>query len=412
MANRKHEEFFESVYHRILCEKLMIISGINVSTHKNCESLALEMGRNGYSISSHTLARLFGILPFRKTYPATLDILANYLGHVTFSYFIKHEKQNLERGLNTPENIFGQGAYSMIALELAIEINDTKTIKKLLESVDLNSPDSIKISALLGTKVRRSKNKNELLQTLISIESGRKLFYESYVDEDDASGYFSSAIESYYLPHVSLINNKIFGYCFLISNGIYSNKSVTHLLKEFEKFKLTGISRELHFHEISRLIECKILIDGSSGKINNTYLSYIEELLSYEHDFDKYSFAWIIARPIKALAFNGMLKKSLLYTPLSEAIIRCYRNSNVGSVAELILQFVVHSQFKKSKDFDFQPPLKLYIDTQDKESNARVILESVTSSIYAGERVQVLLKNNIHSFAKQTNQTWVFELLE
>ena len=412
VANRKQEGFIQSIYHRILCEKLITISGINVTTHKNCRSLALEIGRNGYSISAHTLARLFGLLSFRKSYPATLDILANYLGHASFSHFIINEKQKLIRGLNDPENLFGQGDYSMIALELAIETNDQKIIQRILESVELKSPDSIKLTALLGTQVRRSKNKSKLLQTLSCIASGRRLFYESFVDEEDANGYFSKAIETYYLPNVSIINNKIFGYCFLISNGIYSNKSVTHLLNEFEKFKLIGNARKLHFHEISRLIECQILIDGRSGKIKNTYLLYIDELLSYEHDFDQHSFAWIIARPIKALALNCMLKKSLLFMPFSEAIMRCYRNSNVESLAELILQFVVHSHFKKSNDLNFLPPLKLLINNLDNESNTRVILEAATAFIYADKRMQVLLKKNIDTFANQTNQTWIAELLE
>ena len=98
--------------------------------------------------------------------------------------------------------------------------------------------------------------------------------------------------------------------------------------------------------------------------------------------------------------------------PFSEAIMRCYRNSNVESLAELILQFVVHSHFKKSNDLNFLPPLKLLINNLDNESNTRVILEAATAFIYADKRMQVLLKKNIDTFANQTNQTWIAELLE
>jgi hypothetical protein len=412
MFKQQQEKFYQSVFYRSLCDKIIETSGLSVSNFKECENLAREMEGKGYTISSHTLARFFGILPFRKTYPATLDILVNYVGYSSFSHYIEQETQFIERGLNAPGKLFDFGAYSMISLELAIETNDKKSIQELLASVDMNHPGKVQVTQLLGRMVRASKNKRELLQTLISFENGRRLFYESYVDEDDANGYFSNALESYYLQHATTINTKLFGHCYLISKGIYSNKSFNHLLVEFEQFPKDENSDQLHFHELSRLIETQILIDGIAKKIDKTYSIYLDKLLSYENEFDNHSFAWLLARPLKAFAFNGLLRKILQTKQFSEAILRCYRQSKVESTAELILQYVVHANFKNSDELYFHPPLRLQSVTHQNENNARVILESSTSYIFAEEKEKVLLKKNIHTFAKQTGQTWVFDLLE
>lgn len=412
MFKQQQEKFYQSIFYRTLCDKIIETSGLSVSNFKECENLALEMEKKGYTISSHTLARFFGILPFRKTYPATLDILVNYVGYSSFSHYVELETQFIERGLNAPAKLFDFGAYSMISLELAIETNDTKSIQELLSSIDMNHSGKADVTQLLGRMVRESKNKSELLKTLISIENGRRLFYESYVDEDDTNGYFSAALESYYLQHVRTINNKLFGQCFLITKGIYANKSVNHLLVEFENFALKNNDEQLHFHELSRLIETQILIDGIAKKINKTYSFYLDKLLSFEQKLDNHSFAWLLARPLKAFAFTGTLKSVLQSKPFSGAIIRCYRNSRVETTAELILQYVVHAKYKNSGELYYHPPLKLQSVTHQNENNARVILESSTSYVFADEKEKIILKKNIHSFAKQTGQTWVFELLE
>ena len=412
MFEPQQEKFYQSIFYRTLCDKISETWGKSVSNFKECESLAAEMATKGFTISSHTLARFFGLLPFRKTYPATLDILVNYVGYSSFTHYISQENLSIERGLNAPGKLFDFGVYSMIALELAIETNDITSIQELLSSIDMNHPGKVQVTQLLGRMVRASKNKDELLQTLISSENGQRLFYESFVDEDDANGYFSTALESYYLPRATTIHNKLFGYCYLISKGIYANKSVGHLLVEFEKFDVENNSEQLHFHELSRLIETQILIDGISKKIDRTYSIYLDKLLSYENEFDNHSFAWLLARPLKAFAFNGILKNVLHSKPFSNAIIRCYRHSNVETIAELILQYVVHANFKNSKELYYHPPLKLQSVTHQNENNARVILESSTSCLFAEEKEKIILKKNIHSFAKQTGQTWVFELLE
>jgi hypothetical protein len=408
----KHDgEFYQSIFYQILCKKIRATSGLNVSNFKECENLAALMLQKGCTISTHTIARFFGVLPFRKTYPATLDIFANYIGFENLKAFIQQEKLFIERGLSAPNNLFELGQYSFVALEMAIESKDFKTIKEIIGSVDMNHPSIGKLTSFLGRMVRKSNCKKELLETLISVENGRRLFYESFVDEDDHEEYFSNALKAYYFQNVSTINNKLFGICYLISKQVYSKKKVdAQLLLDFEQLKANLQFEQLHFHEISRYIETSILIDGKSNKLKKSYPNYVNFLLNYEQKIDNHSFAWIIARPIKALAFNGILRKALDSKEFSSAILKCYKNSEVATIAELILQFVVHKYY--FEQLEYHPPLKLQSKEFENENNARVILESSTSILYADSKIKNLMQDNVYSFAKLTGQTWVFELLE
>jgi hypothetical protein len=124
MLTKHVEEFYQSIFYQILCKKIKATSGLNVFNFKECESLAVLMLQKGCAISTHTIARFFGVLPFRKTYPATLDIFANYLDYSNLKSFIQQEKLFIERGLSAPTNLFELGQYSFIALEMAIESKD------------------------------------------------------------------------------------------------------------------------------------------------------------------------------------------------------------------------------------------------------------------------------------------------
>jgi len=71
---------------------------------------------------------------------------------------------------------------------------------------------------------------------------------------------------------------------------------------------------------------------------------------------------------------------------------------------------VVHKYY--CDQLAYHPPLKLQSKEFENENNARVILESSTSFLYADSKIKNLMQDNVYSFAKLTGQTWVFELLE
>jgi hypothetical protein len=57
------------------------------------------------------------------------------------------------------------------------------------------------------------------------------------------------------------------------------------------------------------------------------------------------------------------------------------------------------------------PPLRLPSHSYENETHARILLESSTSFIYAEGKVQDVLNKNIRTFANQTHQTWVLEMM-
>lgn len=59
----------------------------------------------------------------------------------------------------------------------------------------------------------------------------------------------------------------------------------------------------------------------------------------------------------------------------------------------------------------FYPPQKINA-LHDNETNARIVIESATSLLYAENNVKNWLEKNVHSFAIKTGNTWVFDLLK
>lgn len=405
-------DFYRSIYYKQLKHDLIMKSGVAMNNFSDSKLLSAAMESAKFSVSPHTLARFFGFMPTRKIYPFTLQILCNYLGFEHFEDYRAFVEQKHSRNLIGSNGLFENELFSFESFELAVEQMDIGYIQEHIDCINVSNNKIEYLAHLTGFLVRDSTQQSQLLEILAKSTNGRSLFYERFVDEDNPNEYFSTAIETYYLKYATNMNNKIFGYCFLIAKRIYANKAVGHLMNTFENFKLLDNLSELHFHEISRLIECQILIDGLDGKIRKTYINYIDKLLSFEQLFDHTSYEWILARSIKALAFNRMLKKSLESVSFSEAIFRCYRKSTVDTVAALILQFVVHSIYKNKDDFPLNPPLRLPTFSNENENNGRVLLESSTSFIYAEGKEKDVLKKNILTFSKQTHQTWVLEMIQ
>jgi len=408
---RKPQSIYTGQMISILRKRLMEASGIWISSFTHCEALSSLMRKQGALVSAHTIARLFGVLPQRKTYTSTLDIFAQFLGFDSFNHFAKFETDLLEGGLKDAFELFTEGDYSLCSLELAIEVQDWKNMQHLLESVNLKSPYIQDVTDLVGRKVRASSNQSELLRKLNEIQSGRILFYERYVDEDNPNGYFSSAMEQLYLQHASTLNQQVFGTCYLLAKGVYTQKSAQPFIADFQKFSVTVEWDVLTWHEISRFIECQILIDGLSGNLEKSITQHLDLLLRFENSFDAPKYAWILSRSLRALAYHQCLKKALSAPAFLQAVTRCYRQSQERSIAELTLQWVVHAFLYNSEELSLYPLFKLNRPFFENETQLRVMLESATAWLYAQDKEKQLLEKNIRAFAHHTHQRWVFELL-
>jgi hypothetical protein len=408
------QALFDSFYLQELKKQLEVKSSISIGEFNDCRSLSELFANNGLAVSAHTFARLFGIIKANhRPYTSTLSLICEFLGYTSYNHFCTAVGQEIEHALYAPADVFETGEYSFLALEIVVANNDWNHMLQLLDAFDTTSTKKNEIVMLLGNMVRNHPNQQSLLSELIHSKNGKWLFYESFVDEDDKNNYYSSALKNYFQFSNSKPGNQLFLECFLASKAIYSSQSA-----DLSKFDLIGIKEfplhDLHFHEISRLYEIQLLLDFQNKLLPKKLIQHLDKICTTSSLLVHHDACWILARSLKALAFTGQLKKAMTYSPFNQLVFERFQacTNKIESIAELIIQFVGHVYFVKNKKIEAQfPPSKIAVK-HDNETNARIVIEAATASLYATNSVKSILDNNIHSFAKQTGQTWVFELLE
>lgn len=269
----------ESYYIDQLKRKLEEKIGFQILQFHDCRVLSESLTKEKITVSAHTLARFFGLMKANhRPYTSTLNILADYLGFGSFAFFCNEISKlhafslSDRRGLST-------GDFSFTALELAIHSNDWKNVKILLDSFEFKcATEKNDMAMFLGNAVRQHPEKDDFLKALTEIENGRHLFYESFVDEDDPGNYYADALNKYYLKIKQEIGSKLFNECFVNSKKIYLNQKV--VLKDLNIILSESMPlEELHFHQISRLFEMRILIDRSNDNFIQIMDKYIGKVL-------------------------------------------------------------------------------------------------------------------------------------
>ena len=408
-------ESYDTLFVRELAKRLQQKTGIEVKEFADCKLISDRMNLKGFHVSAHTIARFLGILKANhRPYTSTLNLFCHYLEFETYADFCRTIQNELDTALYSPANSFQTGRFSLVTLEIALANEDWKNVQHLLTSFEKNSPLKNELVMLLGNIVRKHPKQKELLKALIEIENGRWLFYESYVDEDDPNSYYSDALKTFYQSNLTDSNNQIFLHCFLISKAIYEKKPVD------EKMVSSIILHEnipllnLHFHELSRYFEIQLLLDFRAKKLKEKLTFHLERIIEHCQRFNHYDSCWIVARCIKALAFSGQFKRAFQYGLFTEMVLSLYRemDNKIESIAELIIQFTVHSLQKKiMKNTIVFPPVRISA-AHDNETNSRLIIEASTSLLYADGEIKSMLEKNVYSFAKKTGHSWVFELLK
>jgi hypothetical protein len=380
---------------------------------KECRKLSYTLSEFGTPVSAHTIARFFGILGVEnRPYSSTLDLLCQFIGYDSYSKFCTAIRQNFEFSLFAPKDAFSTGSYSLIAFELAIAESDWKSMNDLLESVDPEHPFTYELVMFLGNAVRNHPNKKDFLHALSQSKSGRWFFYECFVDEDDDNNYYSDALIHYYAKCPIPLGNQIFTKCFLAVKSIYANKPIDKL--KFKWIKMEGITYEqFHFHEISRILELKILLDYQDKTLQRNYGAHLDLVCALSEKMPHFNASWVLARTIKALSFSGKFKLAMDYEPFRNILFkRFHENSTrIHSIGELIIQFVGHSYLLKEKNERYNlPPIKLSY-RHDNETKTRVLVESATALLYAEDPVKRMLEKNIYNYSEKTNQTWINQLI-
>lgn len=396
--------FFEHLKHE-LREK----SQIPMLYYSECNLLAAKLFTSGFSISPHTIARLFGFLPMRRFYPSTLNIFCRYLGFDDFSQFKIIVQQKDKRSILSERGIFENTNLSNYSFQLALELADEKSLKNHLDALNVNHDDIEDLAHLTGFLVRKSQQQNQLLQWLIEEKKGRVLFYERFVDEDDPKGYYSNALKKHYLKAVDTKNNQLFYYTYIISNALYKSKIVEDSwIHAFYKLDHDIDYKSLHFHEISRLFEVRALLLKSEG-YNTTEQKLFNELLPVTIKMEPHAQSWILARLLKALAYNG--KHCFLFNSeeLRSFIGDLIHQVKIESIGEAIIQFFHHIiNHKQRKSLD--PPLKINSMYTDNEFTTRLSIESAQRFLYARNTERQQLYPALEKYCKITNNTWITDI--
>ncbi|MEN9400551.1 MAG: hypothetical protein RL632_1654 [Bacteroidota bacterium] len=403
----------DDFFHIELRKAIRLKSEKRMVEFHECVALSEQFSMLGIPISAHTLARFFGVLETKhRPYTSTLDLLSQYIGHNSFTKFCSALSENLDSALFSPKDTFSTGAYSLVAFELAIAENDWKTMNDLLESVHLNDPFTYELVMYLGSAVRRHPNKKDFLNALSQSKSGRWFFYECFVDEDDENNYYSDALLAYYAKSPIPAGNQIFIKCFLAVKSIYAGKSIR--AEDFGWIQMESISLDqLHFHEISRVLELRILIDHVNKQLTHSLITHLDLVCEISSKMAHFDACWILARTIKALSFSGVYRAALSYSTFADTVIKRFHENptRIHSIGELILQCAGHNYYLhvKNERFNF-PPTKLSF-RHDNETKSRILVESATALMYAEEPVKTMLKKNLHAYSVNTHQTWINALI-
>jgi hypothetical protein len=403
MANQIHY-----IYEH-LKQELRKKSGIPMLYYSDCNLLATKLFTSGFSVSSHTIARLIGFLPMRRFYPSTLNIFCRYLGFDDFSEFKIITQQKDKRSILSERGIFENTNLSIYSFQIALELADEKSLKNHLDALNVNHDKKEDLAHLTGFLVRKSNHQNHLLQWLIEERKGRVLFYERFVDEDDPKGYYSNALKKHYLNVVETKNNQLFYYTYIISNAIYKSKIVEDSwIHAFFKLDQVIDYKSLHFHEISRLFEVRALLLTSKG-FKTTEQQLFNELLPMTIKMDPHAQSWILARFLKALAYNGKHYFPFHSEELRSLIGGLIHQVKIESIGEAIIQFfyhIIHHEQRKSLDL----PLKINSMYTDNEFTTRLSIESAQRFLYASNTERQQLYPALRKYCIITNNTWVLDL--
>jgi hypothetical protein len=387
-------------------------SGIYLQCFSDCKRLSEQINLEGVSVSALTLSRCFSISKSaHRPFVSTLNLLCVYLGYRSFNHFCSETNDLVKYALTYPQLQFTSGDYSYAALELAIKVGDWVTTRLILETFNPANSDLMEMVWFLGKQARNHSEKNKLLSLLADTETGRKYFYEWFVDEDDPNGYYSDALKQFYQPLTDSIGNKIFYHSFLTAKQIYRGERA-----DWENLKFINDSSinldDLHFHQISRLFEMRILQEFIGMNRITVMNNIIDELLIALTQQLWHHQTWILMRSVKALVvaghFDSLLENHTNFKNQFETLFAS-SEGKMFSNAELALQFVVHSS-SKLKHLVQTPPSRIQRSVFN-EDNTRLSLESATALLYVKAPIRESMEKNLRKFTNNNEYAWVMNLL-
>jgi hypothetical protein len=300
-------------------------------------------------------------------------------------------------------------------LELALAVEDFKALKLILEKAKANENQAILFTAaeLIGAYIRKSKKQKQLLQLLADSSIGHLFFYECYVDEDNEGNYFSNALLYHYLPNVTNENRRLYVYCFIISQTAHKEQKLSPHYKECLKLTVQLDKNNCHFHELSRWIECLIIIDGYNGILQNTWRNHLIELVALSVGYNSNEKAWLISRSLKALLLFGFKEELFNHEELNMTIDLLIKNQKkeMHSIALYVLQlyWISKSMYFESKMI--YNPFRIHNILFQNESNEKTAIEFAVASLFANGENESILASNLKVYCEEKGVNWLLRLV-
>jgi len=391
-----------------LKKKIELKLGFAVLTYHDCKKVTLRLKQDKISISPLTIARIFNLVnDTKRPYHSTLDLLTRFLGYESFSSFCIDTSDLVGKRLFNPSFEIVNGSFQ--ALELACQQADWKMVKFILDEINPHK-DDYEFPMFLGNIVRNHPQRNAFIKALMEVEVGRVYFFERFVDEDDPDGYFSNALNLFCSNYRRDIGSQIFKVCFQLAKQIYQENKFD--VSEWRSIDQLGLNyKELHFHQISRWFELKILFASLDFNPLQKAQKIVEELLEILPKFNNNDQCWIIARPLKALAHIGLLYDVLGVSEIKEQINNVFvaMDGRISSIGDLIVQFVCHAFVDNHQSLSNPKSIS---SSHFNETYSRIAIESATSLLYVQDPVKTRIEKNLRPFVQKTGNSWVLNIIK
>lgn len=303
-----------------LIEQLKSKTGYRGSNFYQCRQIAHLMAYKNYFVSAHTIGRLLGVVkPPRKTYVTTLNLIAQFLGYEGWDHFERLIDKNPGESLISRSRELDPGFILYSQACYAFDTEKYALFGKLLDRLEADSlPYKWLVIDHIGLHCRSIKYNPRLFRFLAEHPVARDYFYRTFVDEDDASGYFSDNLRKYFWKTSRYVGDQIYACSFIVSKSIYNKAgNANPLLKEWMDFTVADfLGKDVNdYHIISRLFELRINLDKSRRNVEKI----VDSALELEPFFKPNDYAWIIGRILRSLYYNRYPDWASQYQPLSNA---------------------------------------------------------------------------------------------
>jgi hypothetical protein len=362
------------------------------------------------SISPSTLARLYGIVSSAsKPYLSTLDTLARFLEYENWENYVEDQSRyhfNANFFLNEDTHGFSQSV-----LELALQLKRFDTVQTLLEKYTYfdQNPIHFATANLIGNYVKHHNYNEELLSALANTKAGRSLFFECFVDENNENNAFSNALLKHYLPKVSNKQDIFFVYAYVLAQNAYASINDPSIVLKYKEILKTIPVHELHFHLLSRYLECEIHLAALENKLHRSMATIIEAIT--EHAYFQTKNEWILARTSKALLHYGYkdrLFKHPQFNEMVNTVLMKKRKSKNSAALYIIQLYWLYSKWNEGLSYH---PFHLAVDYIQGNSKERIAIESATARFYAKGKLKGVIEENLKVYCQETNIKWILNLI-